>query len=247
MAESNRGVAVVLVDDDGHRPVPGRPAGAGIQARRHAPGMTAGMTGHLLVRTATGPVDAVGRRARLEVDRQPGARLRGARRRPIDRSRDVPDGDDTAALRRVPRPARDRGRARPPRRAVVDGRGGTLLPGPPTLPARLAGTTSRFVTALAALGPVRTSSTATRRCGHGRWARCTTRSCSSASSVTPARGDWVGSRSRSPGRRPVDGSPIRGDISSQFVTALMLIGPCLPRRPADRPRRARSCRGRTSR
>jgi 3-phosphoshikimate 1-carboxyvinyltransferase len=113
-----------------------------------------------------------------------------------------------------------------PEGAVVDGRGGTLLPGPLTLPARLAGTTSRFVTALAALGtgpyvvdgdpPLRT-----RPMGplHDALVRL-------GASVRPLE---------APGRLPVEivgpatggRVAVRGDISSQFVTALMLIGPCL--------------------
>ncbi len=113
--------------------------------------MTGGMTGHLLVRTATGPVDA-------SVD-VPGSKSIANRALVCAALADgrstiegLPAGDDTAALVEclallgIPVEISPDG-------AVVDGRGGTLLPGPLTLPARLAGTTSRFVTALAALGP----------------------------------------------------------------------------------------------
>lgn len=111
----------------------------------------------------------------------------------------------------------------------IDGTGGRLAAGPLVLPTRLAGTTSRFVTALASLGPgpytidglpplrtrpmtplhealreLGTDVTAGETWGH--------------LPVTVAG--------------PLDGSSgriaIRGDVSSQYITALMLIGPLLP-------------------
>ena len=147
---------------------------------------------------------------------------------------------------RVPARARDRGRDRPADGVVVDGRGGTLPPGPLTLPTRLAGTTSRFVTALAALGPgpyvdrrrpaaAHTADGAAAR--RARRARGTVRPLEAAG--RPAgHGRRTGHRWRT--------SAVRGDISSQFLTALMLIGPYLPVGSASSSR-PHWCRGRTSR
>ncbi len=108
---------------------------------------------------------------------------------------------------------------------TIRGTGGSLRAGPLSLPTRLAGTTSRFITALAALGdgpyvidgdpPLRS-----RPMGplHDALA---------VLGVTVTAGDrW--------GHLPVtvSGPPsgagrlqVRGDISSQFLTALMMIGP----------------------
>jgi 3-phosphoshikimate 1-carboxyvinyltransferase len=182
------------------------------------------MTGHLLVRVATGPVDA-------SVD-VPGSKSIANRALVCAALADgrsmiegLPTGDDTAALVEclaVLGIAVDV----TPEGAVVDGRGGTLLPGPLTLPARLAGTTSRFITALAAIGsgpyvvdgdpPLRS-----RPMGplHDALVQL-------GASVRPLEAT---------GRLPVEiAGPaaggdvaVSGDISSQFVTALMLIGPYL--------------------
>ncbi len=139
----------------------------------------------------------------------------------------VPDGDDTAAmvacLRALGMPIEAGGTS-----VAVTGTGGRLGRGPVELNARLAGTTSRFVTALAALapGPVRVDGSPrlrTRPMGplHDALAELGAR-------ITPER---------EPGRLPVvvSGGALRGgrlvlsgDVSSQFLTALMLIGPCLP-------------------
>jgi 3-phosphoshikimate 1-carboxyvinyltransferase len=182
------------------------------------------MTAHLLVPTSTGPVDT-------SVD-VPGSKSIANRALVCAALADgksvvegVPSGDDTAALVEclgvlgitVGINAGE---------AIVDGRGGTLLPGPTTLRARLAGTTSRFVTALAALGtgpyvvdgdpPLRA-----RPMGplHDALVEL-------GASVRPLE---------APGRLPAEvAGPATGgkvavsaDISSQFVTALMLIGPYL--------------------
>jgi 3-phosphoshikimate 1-carboxyvinyltransferase len=184
------------------------------------------MTGHLRVATATGPVDA-------SVD-VPGSKSIANRALVCAALADgrstiqaVPAGDDTAALVEC---LRMLGIAVviTTEGVVVDGRGGTLLPGPLTLPARLAGTTSRFVTALTALGPgpyvVDGDPTLrTRPMGplHDALVEL-------GVSVRPLA---------APGRLPVEISgpatggrvAVSGDVSSQFVTALMLIGPHLTR------------------
>jgi 3-phosphoshikimate 1-carboxyvinyltransferase len=139
--------------------------------------------------------------------------------------RNLPDGDDTEAMLTclqllgidVKRGAR--GAA-----TTIHGTGGVLPPGPIELPTRLAGTTSRFVTALAALGrgpyvidgdgPLRTRPMAPL---HDALVTL---------GATIQAGQW--------GHLPVTVSgplrtaarvEVRGDISSQFLTALMLIGP----------------------
>jgi 3-phosphoshikimate 1-carboxyvinyltransferase len=147
----------------------------------------------------------------------------------------VPSGDDTTAmvgcvtaLGAGVLPGPDPGSYR------VDGLAGQLHPGPLTLDTRLAGTTSRFVTALAALGA-------------GPYV---------VDGAPPLRGRPMGPLhdaltalgaelvpAEVPGHLPVTVSrgrlgdalfsrpavvALRGDISSQFVTALMLIAPYLP-------------------
>lgn len=138
----------------------------------------------------------------------------------------VPDGDDTAAmltcLRNLGLPVELAGD-----RVSIDGIGTAWSPEPRQLHAALAGTTSRFVTALAALGagPITVD-------GHQPLRRRPFGPLHDALaqlgvSVTPGESD---------GHLPVtiQGPPtggrvsIRGDVSSQFVTSLMLIGPYLP-------------------
>lgn len=112
---------------------------------------------------------------------------------------------------------------------TVVGTGGRLAPGPRVLPARLAGTTSRFVTAVAALGrgPYTVDGLPPLR----------TRPMTPLHDALRALGASV-----TPGERwghlpvtvagPLDASSgrvaVRGDVSSQYITALMLIGPLLP-------------------
>ncbi|CAN5356324.1 3-phosphoshikimate 1-carboxyvinyltransferase [soil metagenome] len=110
--------------------------------------------------------------------------------------------------------------------ALVRGTGGRLRRGPITLPARLAGTTSRFVTALAALGagPYTIDGEPPLR----------SRPMGPLHDALTALGADVTAGER-PGHLPVtvSGPPtghrvtIRGDVSSQYVTALMLIAPLL--------------------
>jgi len=112
--------------------------------------------------------------------------------------------------------------------ADVAGTAGMLAPGPMTLNAGLAGTTSRFVTALAALGageytidgapPLRT-----RPMGplHDSLAALGAR-------VEP--GETAGHLpvTVSGPLRRADAVVIPGDVSSQYITAMMLIGPYVP-------------------
>jgi 3-phosphoshikimate 1-carboxyvinyltransferase len=113
---------------------------------------------------------------------------------------------------------------------AVDGTGGVFTDGPVTLHTRLAGTTSRFVTALAALGGsevVVDGEAALRR-----------RPMAPLHDALAALGATVRPLGE-PGQLPVGvcgplrgagvgALPIRGDVSSQYISALMLIGPYLP-------------------
>ncbi|HEY4609088.1 MAG TPA: 3-phosphoshikimate 1-carboxyvinyltransferase, partial [Ilumatobacteraceae bacterium] len=64
----------------------------------------------------------------------------------------LPDGDDTQAMLTCLRVLGIGVATDPAARVTIDGGRARLEPGPRDLPTRLAGTTSRFVTALAALG-----------------------------------------------------------------------------------------------
>lgn len=109
-------------------------------------------------------------------------------------------------------------------RAVITGTGGRPVPGPVRIDARLAGTTSRFLTAMAALGdgptvidgepPLRTRPMAPLHDA--------LRSLGASVRTLEPFGD-LPVEVRGPAR---GGSvSIRGDISSQYLTALVLIGP----------------------
>ena len=112
---------------------------------------------------------------------------------------------------------------------VIDGAGHGLGRAAVTLPARLAGTTSRFVTALAALGraPITIDGLPPLRARpmtplHDALAAL-------GAVVTPGE-TWGHLPVTVQG--PVDPAAsriaIRGDVSSQYVTALMLVAPTLP-------------------
>lgn len=125
-----------------------------------------------------------------------------------------------------------------PDEVLIDGTGGRLAPGPATLSARLAGTTSRFVTALAALGagpftidglpPLRSRPMTPL---HDALAAL-------GAQVTPGErwghlpvtvGGPIGGPDAGEAARGVSAHvAIRGDVSSQYITALMMIGPYLP-------------------
>lgn len=112
--------------------------------------------------------------------------------------------------------------------ADVVGTGGELTPGPMTLDAGLAGTTSRFVTALTALGdgeytvdgrpPLRG-----RPMGplHDSLAALGAR-------VTPAEAAGHLPVTVSGPLRQADAIVMPGDVSSQYISAMMLIGPYVP-------------------
>jgi 3-phosphoshikimate 1-carboxyvinyltransferase len=138
----------------------------------------------------------------------------------------VPDGDDTmamiAGLRTLGIDITLDERA-----AVVDGRAGRMAPGPRTLDAHLAGTTSRFLTAVAALGPgpYRVDGAPPLR----------SRPMGPLHAALAALGAKVRPVGRE-GHLPVDveraglhGGQVAlpGEVSSQFLTALMLVAPLL--------------------
>ena len=135
----------------------------------------------------------------------------------------LPDGDDTEAmLACLELLGVGVGRGE---QTVVVGTGGNLRPGPIELPTRLAGTTSRFITALAALGP-------------GPYL-IDGEPPPRARPMSPLHDALVAlGATLHPGERwghlpvtvsgplqPIERLEVRGDISSQFLTALMLIGP----------------------
>jgi len=112
---------------------------------------------------------------------------------------------------------------------TIEGAGGVLRAGPSTLPCKLAGTTSRFVTALAALGagPYTVDGEPPLR----------SRPMTPLHDALAALGARV-EASESWGHLPVvvtgplrtssAAVSVRGDISSQYISALMMIAPYLP-------------------
>jgi 3-phosphoshikimate 1-carboxyvinyltransferase len=139
----------------------------------------------------------------------------------------LPDADDTRAMLTCLAALgigidRDSGQSGA---TTIHGTGGALRAGPLDLSTRLAGTTSRFITALAALGegpyvidgdpPLRSRPMAPL---HDALA---------VLGVTVTAGDRWGHLPVTVSGPPRGGGrlQVRGDISSQFLTALMLIGP----------------------
>lgn len=139
--------------------------------------------------------------------------------------REVPDGDDSEAMLDCLR-VLGLEAERDDDVVTVAGGVGRFPRRPVTLPARLAGTTSRFVTALAALGhaPYTVDGLAPLR--RRPMAPLHDALAALGVGITPAG---------APGHLPVvvEGPPdvtagevsLRGDISSQYLTALMLIAP----------------------
>ena len=142
------------------------------------------------------------------------------------RLRGVPGGDDTVAMVRGLQ-ALGVGLSLDGDEALVAGTGGRLGAGPITVDAGLAGTTSRFLTAVAALatGPVTVDGAPPLR----------TRPMGPLHDALTALGAAV-HPGDGPGRLPVTitgplgrggAVTLRGDVSSQYLTALMMIGPLL--------------------
>jgi 3-phosphoshikimate 1-carboxyvinyltransferase len=142
----------------------------------------------------------------------------------------VPDGDDTEAmLTCLELLGVGVGRVDSEADVVtIEGTGGTLPAGPIELPTRLAGTTSRFITALAALGPGPYTVD-----GHPPLRE---RPMGPLHDALAALGATLTAGERD-GHLPVtvcgplhaaDHLNVSGDISSQFITALMLIAPYIP-------------------
>lgn len=112
---------------------------------------------------------------------------------------------------------------------IVVGTGGLLEPGPLTLHTKLAGTTSRFITAVAALGDGPYTIDGDPPLRERPMAPLHDSLAALGATIEPGE-TW--------GRLPATVSgPLRGadalvmpgDVSSQYVTALMLIAPYLPR------------------
>jgi 3-phosphoshikimate 1-carboxyvinyltransferase len=138
----------------------------------------------------------------------------------------VPDGDDTVAMIRC-LGALGVGVTVEGDDAVVVGSGGAIEAADAVLDAALAGTTSRFVTALAALaaGPVTIDGAAPlRRRPMGPLHQALTDL--GASVQTSGLDGGLPVTVRGP-LRAGGTVAIRGDVSSQYLTALMLIGPVL--------------------
>jgi len=139
----------------------------------------------------------------------------------------VPDGDDTAAMVEG-LGSLGIGVERDGDVVTVEGGRGRLRAGPLAVSARLAGTTSRFLTAVAAVGPGPYTVD-----GHAPLRARPMLPLHEALLALGARLEW----SDRPGHLPVTVSgpvvgapelPLSGDVSSQFLSALMLIGPCIP-------------------
>lgn len=143
--------------------------------------------------------------------------------------RGVAPGDDTSAMLDCLQLLGVRVDAAGLEAVTIGGRGGSLAPGPLTLPTRLAGTTSRFVTALAALGPgpYTIDGLAPLR------ARPMTPlhdALRDLGATVEAVGEWghLPVTVRGPLAAGSGSVSVRGDVSSQYITALMLVAPLLP-------------------
>lgn len=178
-----------------------------------------------LVRPVIGPVDAV-----VSVPGSKSIANRALVCAALARGRstltNVPDGDDTMAMLNC---LRDLGLdAELDRDHVsITGVGTDWTPGPHALHAGLAGTTSRFVTALAAL-----SDQAITIDGHPPLRRRPFGPLHESLvqlGVSVVPGESFGNLPAAIHGPPTTGlASIRGDVSSQYISALMLIGPYLP-------------------
>jgi len=140
----------------------------------------------------------------------------------------LPDGDDTAAMS-AGLAALGIGVSLDGDRAEVDGSEGAIRPGPDaTIDSALAGTTSRFLTAVGAL-----SETPVVIDGGAPLRRRPMGALHDALAHLGATVEPLGEPGHLPVRvcrgELVGGTvAVTGDVSSQFLTALMLIGPLLP-------------------
>jgi 3-phosphoshikimate 1-carboxyvinyltransferase len=140
--------------------------------------------------------------------------------------RNLPDGDDTEAMLAclqllgvgVERSINGAS-------TTIGGCGGDLPAGPIELSTRLAGTTSRFITAVAALGPgpYVIDGAASLRVRPMRPLHEALMAL--GATVVAGERSWHLPVTVSGPLKNVDHVEVRGDISSQFLTALMLIGP----------------------
>jgi 3-phosphoshikimate 1-carboxyvinyltransferase len=141
---------------------------------------------------------------------------------------EVPDGDDTGAMIDCLR-ALGLEIDRTDTTVTIAGGVGRFRKGPVTLPARLAGTTSRFITAVAALGPgpyIVDGQPPLRRRPMGPL-----HDALAAMGVRVRSTDVAGHLPvvvEGPVDVTIDEVSLRGDISSQYLTALMLIAPYFP-------------------
>jgi 3-phosphoshikimate 1-carboxyvinyltransferase len=136
--------------------------------------------------------------------------------------RNLADGDDTEAmLTCLGLLGIGVGNGQP---VMVTGTGGELRPGRVELPTRLAGTTSRFITALAALGPGPYKIDGEPPLRARPMGPLHDALSALGATLTGERVGHLPVTVAGP-LRAVDRLEVRGDISSQFLTALMLIGP----------------------
>ena len=142
--------------------------------------------------------------------------------------RGVPDGDDTEAMLDCLR-ALGLEAERADTDVRIDGGLPKFKRGPITLPARLAGTTSRFVTALAALGPGPYTVDGHPPLRQRPMAPLHDALAAMGVTVRPADG-WghLPVTVQGPVDITLDEVSLRGDVSSQYLTALMLIAPYFP-------------------
>ncbi len=141
----------------------------------------------------------------------------------------LPDGDDTEAMLQclaLLGIGIDRADVHSDATAI-HGIAGVLPTGPITLPARLAGTTSRFVTALACLGPGPYSIDGYPPLRARPMAPLHEALSALGATLQAERSGHLPVTVNGP-LRLTERIEVRGDISSQFLTALMLIGPYIP-------------------
>jgi 3-phosphoshikimate 1-carboxyvinyltransferase len=138
----------------------------------------------------------------------------------------VPDGDDTVAMIEGLR-ALGAGIEVADGRVVVTGLPDPGAIGPATVHAALAGTTSRFLTAFAALGRSPVTVDGSPSLQRRQFGPLHDALVQLGAEVTPG-GDWGHLPVTVRGPLTSSEVSVAGDVSSQFITALMLIAPALP-------------------